>query len=211
LTLSYLPGSGNRAGFRWQKQTGRLPVRQLVGGMLVDNSYEQHRASLLVDWTLSEQSRVDLSLGRASRSYPQSAARNYSDWEFSAGYEWRPRAGFSLTAVAQNGVSDTEEINIGLVVVKRLALTPTLRLGDGVTLSAYVELSDRKYLGDPGLEAIDGSAVTERFHVVGLTVAWTPIPRLRLGFAWRKQRRDSTLSFANYDADVVEFEARVSL
>ena len=211
LTLSFVARSDNRAGIRYRSVTGRLPVLQPVNGALVDNSYEQRSTTLFVEWAPSEQSRIDLSFGHVSRGYPRSAIAGYSDWEFSAQYVWRPRDRFTLTAVVDNAISEGEEINVGFAVVERLVLMPALRVTEKIDVTAYLEQSDRKYLGFAGAQANGDPVVAAEFRVAGLTVAWRPTARLRLGIGWRAERRDSALPFADYRAGVTTFEARISL
>lgn len=210
LLFSFIARSGNRAGLRLEGWTGRLPVLQPAGGGLVDNSYEQRASTVVVGWARGEQTRVDLDVGRISRRYVQ-AARDYSDWTYSLRWRWQPLARFSLSALAADGISGPEEINVGFVVAERIALYPEVRVREKVSLTAHWETSDRQHFGDPALVAPGGVAVTETVRTTGVGLNWTPTRYLRVALAWRSERRVSNLPSADYTADVASLEVRASL
>ncbi len=211
LTLNFTSRSGNSIGLSVQSESGWLPRRQLVGGVLVDNSYEQRSAATVLDWRITEPSRVNVRVGRVSRSYRDVYERDFSGWTLDAEYDWRPTTRFSMTALAERNISASEEVNIGFVFVERLALRPRLRITDRFELSANIEHSEREYLGDPALQLIEGSRVTEQGRAAGLTLGWTATSLVHLSLAWRRQERDSVLQFAEYEAELLTFQVRVTL
>jgi exopolysaccharide biosynthesis operon protein EpsL len=211
LGLYFTARSGNRVGLMVQSESGWLPRRQLVGDMLINNSYEQRAAAVVFDWRISEPSRMGLRIGQVSRSYRELTERDFSDWMLVASYEWRPSARFSLTALAERNISASEEVNIGFVFVERLALRPRLRVTERFELSANIEHSDRAYLGDSALRLIEGPRVNEQGRVLGLTMGWMATPLVHLNLGWRRQERNSVLRFAEYESELLTFEVRVTL
>ena len=210
LMFNFIARSGNRAGLRFESWTGRMPVLQQIGGALLDNSYKQRASTVVVEWAQGEQSRVDFGFGRVARRYAE-PVRDYSDWTYSLAWRWEPVARFALSALAADGITEREEVNVGFVVAERVALNPEVRVRENLSLNALWETSERQHLGDPALTAPGGAPVTETVRATGLGLHWTPTRYLRLALSWRSERRASNLLFADYDADIASLEIRASL
>jgi exopolysaccharide biosynthesis operon protein EpsL len=212
LRLTYVTAAGNHIGVSIVSDDGHLPNLQNVAGVLVNNSYDEQTMGAVLDWTLTGKSRFSLRAGRVARDYGQLPRRNFDDWVFNGGYEWKPTGKFMLTASAQHDISRNEQVNVGFVLVDGVTLQPAVQLTEKVTLMVNVELSDRRYLGDPALGAPGGAAnASERLYTAGLTASYQATPLVKLGFILRHEARDSTLPFGDYEDNFASLEVRVAL
>jgi exopolysaccharide biosynthesis operon protein EpsL len=209
LTVSYVTPVSNQIGLGMRVEDGRLPNQQLVAGELFDNSYRQQNVAAVIDWTLTGSSHVNARVGSVRRRYAQLPQRDFAGPTFQATYDWKPTGNLTLTAAAQNGISATEQINIGFVLIKGVALRPTLRLTDKVNLAGAFEYSNRDYRSDPALVLGIVPNRTDRVRSAAMTVSYRPVRTVTLQMALLHETRSSTFAFGDYAANVVSVSARL--
>jgi exopolysaccharide biosynthesis operon protein EpsL len=209
LTVSYVTPVNNQIGLGMRVDDGRLSNPQLVAGNLFDNSYRQQNVAAVADWTLTGSSHLSARVGSSRRSYAQLPQRDFEGATFHAAYDWRPTGKLTLTATAQRDISATEEIFVGFVLIKGVALRPTLRLSDKVNLAGVVEYSNREYRSDPALVLGDVPTRTDRVRSAAVTVSYRPIRTVTLQMAVLHETRSSTVAFGDYAANVVSVSARL--
>ena len=135
--------------------------------------------------------------------------RDFEGSTFRAAYDWRPTGKLTLTAAAQKDISTIEQVNIGYVLVKGVALRPTLRLTDKVNLAGAFEYSNREYRSDPALVLGIVPNRTDRVRSAAVTVFYRPIRTVTLQMALLHETRSSTAAFGDYAANVVSVTARL--
>lgn len=210
LTVSRVSRAENQLGLGLRVADGHLPNEQLMGTVLVDNSYRQRALAAVLEWTMTAHSRVSARAGRTTRSYSQLPQRDYEGWMYLASYEWRPTGKFTLTASAQRDISTTEEVNVGFVLSKGVALYPTLMLTEKLNLSAGLEQNHREYLGDAGLALGTVSPRSERVRVATLNLSYRVARPVTLLLAWRREARSAAVEFGDYDANIASLGVRVA-
>jgi exopolysaccharide biosynthesis operon protein EpsL len=209
-TLSYLTPAGNQAGVSLRLDDARLPQQQLIAGSPVDNGYRQHTASLAAEWTISGHSRLSGRAGRVNRSYRDVPRRDYEGSTFRLAYDWRPTAKLAFNATAYREVSALEEINIGFVLARGIALRPVYRMSEKIDLSAAFEHSDRDYRGEAERALGVLPPRTDRVRSTVFGAAYRPAASISLGLSLRRESRSSTTQFGDYTSNVVSISARIA-
>jgi exopolysaccharide biosynthesis operon protein EpsL len=209
LTVSRVTRAGSELGLSMRVTDGHLPNEQMIAGLLVDNSFQQRDLAVVLDWPISEISRVTARAGRTRFSYAELGERDFAGWICRAALEWKPSARFGLVAMAGKDISTTEDVNVGFVLVKGITLYPTMRLTERIDVTAGLELSDRDYLGDAGVVLGTVPARSERQRAALLNVSYRPVRSLTLNLAWRREERRSPIPFADYDANIISAGVRV--
>ncbi len=209
LTMSYVTPVSNQIGLGVRVEDGRLPNRQFVAGDLFDNSYRQRNATAVTDWTLTGSSHLSARVGSVRRSYTQLPQRDFEGSTFRAAYDWKSTGKLTLTAAAQKDISTIEQVNIGFVLVKGVALRPTLRLTDKVNIAGAFEYSNREYRSDPALVLGAVPGRTDRVRSAAVTASYRPIRTVTLQIALLHETRSSTAAFGDYAANVVSVSARL--
>jgi len=209
LTVSYVTPLSNQIGLGMRVDHGRLPNRQFVAGDLVDNSYRQQNVAAVTEWNLTGSSHVSARIGSLRRSYAQLPQRDFEGSTFQAAYDWRPTGKLTLTAAAQKDISAIEQVNIGFVLVKGVALRPALRLSDKVNLAGALEYNNRDYRSDPALVLGAVPNRTDRVRSAAMTVSYRPVRTVTLQMALLHETRSSTAAFGDYAANVVSVSARL--
>jgi len=209
LTVSYVTPVSNQIGLGVRVEDSRLPNRQFVAGDLFDNSYRQQNVAAVTDWTLTGSSHLSARVGSVRRTYTQLPQRDFEGGTFNAAYDWRPTGKLTLIAAAQKGISTSEQINIGFVLVKGVALRPALRLTDKVNIAGAFEYSNREYRSDPALALGVVPNRTDRVRSAAVTASYRPIRTVTLQMALLHETRSSTAAFGDYAANVVSVTARI--
>jgi exopolysaccharide biosynthesis operon protein EpsL len=209
FTASYVSRAGNQLGLGVRFADGELPHAQPIGPLAVDNSYRQRHAFALAEWTPTGKSRLKARAGRVSRSYGQLPQRDFDAAMYYVSWEWQPTGKLTLTAIGQRDISATEEINVGFVFARAVALYPSLRLTEKLALTAAFERADREYRGDPGLVLGTVAPRTERVNAAALNLAYQPVKPVLLRLAWRRETRASSAAFGDYEANIYSIGARV--
>ena len=207
--LAYVSRAGNRLGLRGRAARGTLPAPQLFPGMAVDNSYRQRELAAVLDWRPGAHTRLRAHAGRVQRTYEQLPARDFSGGTWELLLDWAPTGKLEFGAVAQRAISDTEEINVSFVLAERVALQAKLRPSALTELSAVLETSDRRYLGDAAQVLGAAPARSERLSAAGLQAGYRPLPQLTLSLTLRREKRSDAVGIGAYEVDVAGVAARI--
>jgi hypothetical protein len=212
VTLAYVTDSENRIGLTARLEDGQLDNPQTIAGIPVSNSYKQRRAIASLDWALTEKSQLRLRSGRVEREYREFSQRDYSTWSYYAGYEWRPRDAATLTAIVQRDISDSEQVDVGLVVTRSILLQPALQLSQKIRLALNLEDGRRAYRGNViDVAGTVAPVLREHIRVVEAALFAQVTPKVRLGLNARREWRDSDRVLSDYVAKIASFEIRIGL
>ena len=209
LTVSYITPADNRVGLNMGVEESRFPNRQLVAGSFFDNAYRQQRVAVVTDWTVTGHSHVSARAGWVNRGHEQLPQRDFESATFHATFDWKPTGKLLLSAIAQRDISSLDDIDSRSVLVKSVALRPTLRLTEKVNLSGSFEYSDRDHLRDPGVVLGVAQPRTDRVRTAAVTVTYRPVRLVTLRLDLQRQTRSSTLAFGDYETNVISVSARL--
>lgn len=209
-SLAYVSRAGNRLGLRADIARGTLPNPQLIASALVDNSYRQRELAAFADWRPGGHTRLRARWGRVRRGYDELPQRDFEGGVGELTLDWTPTGRLELSALAQRAISETEEIHVSLVLAERAALSAKYRLGAKTELSALVETSERRYLGEAGQVLGAVAPRTERIDAAGLLASYRPLPRVTLHAALRRETRSTSVAFGDYAVNVASLGARLA-
>jgi hypothetical protein len=210
--LLFLRPSGSRIGLNASYADARLPNPQLIGLLTrVDNSHTQRRYGGLLDWVPTDKSRLALRGGYVGRNYRQFPERNYDSWSGSVSYEWRASEKTMVTALVRRDISETEQVNVGYIIVRAAALQPAFQMGDKTHLALNFEISERNYRGDLAL-GLPGAAarLNEVVGLVGANLDFQATTILGIRLFGRHEFRRANSDFPDYRAGVVGAEVRAT-
>jgi exopolysaccharide biosynthesis operon protein EpsL len=210
VTLAYVTPANNRLGVNARAANGSFPNPQLVNGLAIDNAYREGNVGVLAEWSPGAHSRLSVRAGRVRRDYAQLPERNFEDATLDATLAWTPRAKLALTALAQTGISETEQINVSLVYVERIALGPEWRPTTKLLVRGALERANREYHGDPGLVLGTVAPLTQRVRGAWVAAVWMPHPRLALQLSLRHESRTANADLGDYKANVVAISGRIA-
>jgi exopolysaccharide biosynthesis operon protein EpsL len=208
-SLGYVSGAGNRLGLRTRLARGTLPNAQVIMGTPIDNSYRQREAGVVGEWSPGAHSRLRAHVSRVRREYEQLPARDFEGNTWELALDWAPTGKLGIAALAQREISATEEINLSFVLAERIALDLRYRPSLRTELSAGLETSDRRFLGDARQARGLAPAFSERLRAAALQASYRPLPRFTLSLQLRREMRDSNFAGADYAVNLVSLAARI--
>jgi hypothetical protein len=207
LELAYETPAATRIGADVQLIAGDLPNRQVVVEA-IDNSYDERHVNAFVEWQTSRHSRLDARIGQVRRSYDVLAGRNHTGSTYQLAYAWQPVDALTLTALGQRGISATEEVNVGFVLLETVGLRSHWQHLDRVELTLDLERGDRIYRGDP-LQALGlVPQRTEEVSVKSIGALLHVTPVVTIDFRWRNERRSANSAAGNYSVNIAGIGVR---
>lgn len=197
---------GNRIGVTARAEDATLPNRQLVVRRMVDNSYQQLRAGPFLDWAPGDRTMLRMRSAWVERNFDELPRRDFGAWTWSAALQWQATGRWTLLATVRDDISEYEEVNVGLVTVRGIALQPSFAVNDRMSVMLDVETNDRTYHGDAGHV---GAPLTERLDVQQLNFTWQATRLLGFNLAARNERRNSSRA-GNFRARMVSADVRLT-
>lgn len=210
-SLTYISRAGNEIGLEARWDDGDFENPETVGGVAVNNDYEQRTISAVGRWDVTGISRLSGRLGLVDRSYDTLGQRDFDGVIWRAVWDWRATGKLTVSTVAQRDISATEDITTSFVLVKGVAVRPTLALSEKITLAGNIEYADRDYLGDPGIVVVAGPQRSERVRTLGLSATYRPVRPLSVILALLHQTRSSNIALSDYDVNVVSLTLRLGI
>ena len=210
ILAGYASRAGNSLGVSVRAESGRFPVPQPVGTDLVDNAYQQYSAGVVGDWTPSGASRLGARVDRVSRRYQELPQRDFDGTAWRAEYEWKPTDKTSLAAIARREISPYEYVRSSLVLVRGVALRPSLRMSETIEVAANLESGTRRYAGDPAVALGLASERVDHVRTAGALVSYRPVRLVTLQLSAYHESRTSNVDFGDYSANVVQLSGRLT-
>jgi hypothetical protein len=197
---------GDRIGVTARAEDATLPNRQLVVRRMVDNSYRQYRAGPFLDWVPGERTTLHVRAAWVERQHDELPRRDFGAWTWSASLQWLATSRWTLLATVRDDISEYEQVNVGLVTVRGIALQPSYSINDRMSLMLDLEINDRTYNGDA---AQVGAPLKERLDVQQLNFTWQATRLLGFDFSARNEQRHSARA-GDFSARMGSAEVRLT-
>ena len=189
VTASYITPANTTAGLSARTEDGSFPNP----GSSADNAYHQDSVGVVADWTITGASHVSARADRVSRRYAHVPQQNFDGNIARGQYDWKPTGKFSLAVVAQRDIYPYLDIGSSFVLVKGVALRPTLSLTEKIDVSGAFEYSVRDFLGNPGLASGVPSGRIDRVRSGTTTISYRPARTLTLLMSAQREGRSSNV------------------
>jgi exopolysaccharide biosynthesis operon protein EpsL len=210
-SLSRLSGPGDWIGLDTRYESGRFPVDEPVGAVLVDNAYNQYGVGVVVDWGADTPSHVVARADQVSRHYDQVTSRDFDRTTGRIEYTWTPDVKLSVSAIAERDISPYEYIHSSIVMVRGLTLRPLWHITDELDLSANLAWLNRDYLSDPAVALGAALPRDDGVRTMGALLSYRLAKWAMLQLSYAHEDRSSNIAFGGYADDVFWLKARLSL
>jgi exopolysaccharide biosynthesis operon protein EpsL len=187
VALSYVTPANTSVGLSARTEDGRYPKSP------VDNAYRQTSAGVVADWTPTGASHLSARGDRFSRRYADVSLQTFDFVGYTARgqYDWKLTGKLSLAAVAQRDIFPYQDIGSSFVLVKGVALRPTLRVTEKIDVSGTVDYSIREFLPSPGQTSGSSTSRTDRVKSVAATLSYRPARTFTLLLSAQREARSS--------------------
>src|SRR6266699_1131769 len=189
VTASYITPANTSMGLSARTEDGSFPNP----GSSADNAYHQDSVGVVADWTITGASHVSARADRVSRRYAHVPQQNFDGNIARGQYDWKPTGKFSLAVGAQRDIYPYLDIGSSFVLVKGVALRPTLSLTEKIDVSGAFEYSVRDFLGNPGLASGVPSGRIDRVRSGTTTISYRPARTLTLLMSAQREGRSSNV------------------
>jgi len=200
--------TGHRIGIEARADDATLPNPEVVVRRLVDNSYQQRRIGPFIEWQLSDRLELKAHASRVRRDFDEVPERNFSAWTWRGDATWRAGEKFSLTAQVRHDISEYEEINVGLVFVRGVALQSVYAFSEKTSLTLNAEHDQRSYHSDAA--ALNSLPIAEHMNLVEARLSWQATRLLSLGLVGHYESRQARQAVLDYKANVGSVEVRLT-
>jgi len=207
-SVTYLTPRGNSIGLAHRTEEGSFPNSQTVGGLTFNNAYTQQTTTVVLDWTITPKSHLNMRAGTVSREY-DSQVPGFADRDFDSStarvvYDWSPTERFTLSAVALKEISALEDIETSFVLIKGFALRPSWRITEKTTLAGSLDTSRREYHGDPTV-----AQRNDRVNSAALALTWQALRNVQFVASLQHEKRSSNLADIDYKFTLISARARI--
>ncbi len=210
LGANYISAANNRIGALVRQDEGRYPNPQSAGGTLFTNNYSQRGIGATTDWSITAKSHVAAQALYVRRDYENFSGRDYSGFTWRAAYDWLATAKTSLSLVAQQDISSTEDLQTAFVLVKGIAATPSYAISEKLRLSGTLSSNIRDYRGDAGLGTSLFAGREDRLHAGVISLSYLPLRSVTVLLSAQREKRTSNMAGLDYTANVVNVSGRLT-
>lgn len=168
----------------------------------------------VVDWNLTDKSRIQATLRYTNRNENNPLLRDYSGLTGRITGQWSSSARKRLAVSAWREVSSLGDQIANFALVTGINVRPTFSVGERASVEMMIGYESREFQGDPDAFLPPGVDISRRDDDVltgALRVGWKLTDRIELLLDYNAQSRDSTRLGQDYDYHRVQMGFRASL
>ena len=204
--LSYVTPLENTAGVFTRFEHGRLPHSVNLNGIPFESQFDQSGVGAMTTYVLSGHSRIDARVEYIDRRYNEGSLQtNFRGPIARALYIWTPTGKITVNAALSRDVGPAEDVTSQFVLVTGGYIRPEWRITEKVSLKGNLEYDVWNYHGN-GTTSAD---FTHHQTLYGASILWRLTPKILLQAGYNRDKRTSTLLFADYDDEVFFVEGRI--
>jgi hypothetical protein len=138
--------SQNTLGFDYRFTDATFPQDYIVNGVPFDSDYKEETARVLVKYVFSPATEVDASVGYLRREYPQSSFATFSGDIWKVAVQWQPTDNWQFVLTSWRQLTAYVEAESDYFVSTGVALAPTWKVADTLSLSVGVSRENHDYI-----------------------------------------------------------------
>lgn len=181
---------------------------------VADNSYEQTEYNLLGDWRVTGKLTLRGRAGWVDRSYDNQLSNggvlvqrpDFSDFAGRVTGDWYATAKTLLSVSAYQELGGAQDINASSVLKRGASVNGVWLMREKWRLSAGATFENRDFRGDPGTSLLPQR--NDDTLGASLALSYAPIKPVSVDAGARAGRRDSNLSFEDYEFHSLFVSAR---
>jgi exopolysaccharide biosynthesis operon protein EpsL len=186
---------------------GKYDDRPISQASLLDNGYDELEHELRLNWLITAKSQLSLVTSYLNREHDHFSARDYSGFQGSVAYNWAPTAKINLIVSAQSNLAAFQSNENSYTRMNALSISPSYAITHNIKLTANVNLSERKFLGD-GVIASDHRI--DKVKSAGIGVQWTPTDNVALGANIQRYDQNSNIDGFDFKSTTATVNANLT-
>ncbi len=191
--VDYVTPLGNAIGIEYRRTDGNAPFAQVVGGVAVDNEFDEREVAAVLTWTASPQIRATARLGRTKREHDEFPGRDFKGTTGRATIDWQPLNKTAFTFSAYREPRSIIDIGAAFVDVRGFSIGPRWAPREKLVFSAAYVRERLKFSGDPATEVLGTEERKDKVQAIRIGAGWEPKRLTQVGLAYERGKRDSNL------------------
>ncbi|MTV40533.1 XrtB/PEP-CTERM-associated polysaccharide biosynthesis outer membrane protein EpsL [Duganella radicis] len=205
--VDYLAASGSRFGLVARHLKGEYPNHPVLGGVLLDNDYQQDELKANVYWILSGVTQVQMLAGWARRDHNQFVGRDSSGANGRITGIWTPTGKLKFTLAGWREFSAVESNLVNASLSRGASLAAVWQATAKLAADAQLRRETRDFTKVSTVTLPGDASDSGKRASVGLTYTPKPTIQFNLG-AFRETRAGSLLAGTNsYKSKGASFSA----
>lgn len=197
--LRYAPASGAVMAVTRRQASGNYPNLPTGSGALAETSFKQDELFAEATLPLKSGTRLQLRLGKVSRSYGRYAQSDFSGHNGLAGVDWQLTPRTRVSAALRYDTEPAQDFVSSYVAVRGLRLGSLWEYSPKARLEGRLEWRDAQYRGDPGFGPRTTARREDKGVLAALAGTWQSGPRTRWVGSLTRERRASNEAGLDFD------------
>lgn len=205
--VDYLPRSGSTVGLVARKVKGKYDNRRILGGLSLDESFEQDELKARVNWIASGSTTVQVLAGHAKRKYKSRSERDASGFNGRITATHQPRGKMRYTAAAWREFSAVESNIVSYSLNRGASVGATWDATAKIRVDANASYEKRAY----NARVSQGAAqdLDDSLKQASLSATWSPRRTVAVTAQVARQERSGSpfLGLGRFKANTVSLVA----
>lgn len=203
LGLDFLPATGSSVGVVLRRTHDSYPVQQLLGALIVGNSYRQHDYKLKADWILSSKTRLQFLGGLVQRDYETFQSRNKTTPSIRTTGIWQASVKTNVTVVAYHDISPSDDLSVNYSVNNGVSLASSWEVSNKVHLDAFFRRENRDFNAASAFSSVLPVNRQEKSRFGSIQLSYVPRKDVQLTTSVFRDDLDATFAQRSYRAEGV--------
>ncbi|MCX4189086.1 XrtB/PEP-CTERM-associated polysaccharide biosynthesis outer membrane protein EpsL [Methylophaga sp. OBS3] len=211
IGIDYKTPKQSRIGLMLTNEEGRYPNRTITEISTIDDGYNQNSASFNIDWKYSFKTSFQFQTAYVTREYDNVPERDYDaiDKRISMTYKPTFKTRLKMSVFEETHPRDDLQAsvseNFGQSV--EMAWVPTSK----ISLKANYRWETREDLDNPGFVIGPVDQREDENNNFSLSLNYEPHRSLDFSAGYQRVKRNSTIPFGDFDADIFSLTATLRM
>lgn len=206
--LDYVTPAGNSIGGQVRVSEGEYPTPQLIGGVPVNNDYEETEASLVVRWMATGKSTFEARAGYTQREHEQVPQRDFDGLTGRLDWDWYVANKTLINVAVWRELNSLDFSDAAYAITRGWGIGPAWAPTVKLVFQARYFDENRDYEGNAALAA-GALARQDSVRGVSLTAGYTPRRNLQFSLGVERGDRDSNIVGGDFDYTLISGNARL--
>lgn len=205
----YLPRSGSSVGLVARRVRGDYLQRRILGGMALDESFEQDELKARINWLASASTTVQVLAGHARRSYRTLGERDASGFNGRVTLSHQPAGKLRFSAAAWREFTAVESNVVSYSLNRGASVGAGWEASAKIRADASASYEQRAY--NPRVLLNAPQDLDDSLRQAALSATWSPLRTVAITAALARQQRSGSpfLGLGRFKANTASLQANL--
>ncbi len=179
---------------------GKFDDRQIDQASQFDVDYKEKETEVIVDWSVTAKSRVNLTTGYLKRESDDFSIRDFSGFQGALRYDWSPTAKINVGFNASSRLGGFQTSDDSYVRTNTFSILPRYAITPKIAMTSALNLTERRFLGKGAINASTINRVDEQ-KILRVGLEWSPTLNSTVGINLVRDELDSNDNTFDYKSN----------